>query len=47
MEERFGERLKELRVKRRIGQVEFAKEIGVTKSAISPWEMRVSQACTI
>ncbi|MBQ8686001.1 MAG: helix-turn-helix transcriptional regulator [Clostridia bacterium] len=34
----FGERLKELRIDRRIGQVEFAKALGVSKGIISLWE---------
>ena len=35
---KFGERLKELRKERNIGQVQLAKEIGVGKSIISLWE---------
>ena len=34
----FGERLRELRKEKNIGQVELAKEIGVGKSIISLWE---------
>ena len=34
----FGERLKDLRKERNIGQVELAKKIGVGKSIISLWE---------
>lgn len=34
----FGERLKELRIEKKIGQVELAKELGVSKGIISLWE---------
>ena len=34
----FGERLKELRMERGLGQVALAKELGVGKSVISLWE---------
>ena len=34
----FGERLKELRKEKNIGQIALAKEIGVGKSIISLWE---------
>lgn len=34
----FGERLKELREERGIGQVELAKAINVSKGIISLWE---------
>lgn len=34
----FGERLKELRIERQVGQVELAKELGVSKGIISLWE---------
>lgn len=34
----FGERLKELRQEKGIGQVELAKKIGVSKGIISLWE---------
>lgn len=34
----FGERLKELRTEREIGQVELATKIGVSKGTISLWE---------
>ncbi len=34
----FCERLKELRQDRKVGQVELAKCIGVSKGVISPWE---------
>lgn len=34
----FGERLKELRIEKRVGQVEFAKALGVSKGIISLWE---------
>ena len=36
--EKFGERLKELRLERGLGQVALAKELGVGKSVISLWE---------
>ena len=36
--ETFGERLKELRIEKNIGQIELAKHIGVGKSIISLWE---------
>lgn len=35
---RFGERLKELRQEKRIGQVELAERIGASKGIISLWE---------
>lgn len=38
MENKFSEKLKELRSEKRIGQVELAKEIGVSKGIISLWE---------
>ena len=34
----FGQRLKDLRLEYKIGQVQLAKEIGVGKSIISLWE---------
>lgn len=34
----FCERLKELRLDRKVGQVELAKSIGVSKGVISLWE---------
>ncbi len=34
----FCERLKELRQDRKVGQVELAKSIGVSKGVISLWE---------
>ncbi len=34
----FGERLRELRIERQVGQVEFAKAINVSKGIISLWE---------
>lgn len=34
----FGERLKELRLSNNLGQVELAKQIGVSKGLISLWE---------
>ena len=37
--ERFGERLKNLRLEKGIGQVALAKELGVGKSVISLWEL--------
>lgn len=36
--ETMGERLKRLRVARNYTQAEFAKLVGVTKSAVSQWE---------
>lgn len=36
--ETFGERLKELRLEKGLGQVALAKELGVGKSVISLWE---------
>lgn len=35
----FGEKLKELRIERGIGQIQLAKELGVGKSVISLWEL--------
>lgn len=39
MNEKFGDKLRELRQERAIGQVQLAKEIGVGKSVISLWEL--------
>lgn len=39
MEGTFGERLKQLRQERNIGQVQLAKELDVGKSIISLWEL--------
>jgi|SRR6185503_589506 len=36
--ETMGDRLKRLRVARGLTQPEFAKQVGVTKSAVSQWE---------
>ena len=36
--ETFGDRLKSLRQEKNLGQIEFAKKIGVGKSVISLWE---------
>lgn len=38
MENMFGVRLKELRQEKEMGQVELAKELGVSKGVISLWE---------
>lgn len=35
----FGERLRELRREKNIGQIQLAKELDVGKSIISLWEM--------
>ncbi len=37
-ENKFKDILKELRTERNLGQVELAKEIGVSKGVISLWE---------
>ncbi len=37
--ETFGERLRQLRQEKGIGQVELAKHLGVGKSIISLWEI--------
>lgn len=34
----FAERLKELRIEKKLGQIQLAKEIGVSKGIISLWE---------
>lgn len=39
MKETFGERFKELRQDKNIGQIQLAKELGVGKSVISLWEL--------
>lgn len=39
MEETFGEKLKDLRHEKEIGQLKLAKELGVGKSVISYWEL--------
>ncbi|MEG9429814.1 MAG: helix-turn-helix transcriptional regulator [Christensenellaceae bacterium] len=36
--EKFGERLKALRLEKGLGQVQLAKELNVSKSVISLWE---------
>ncbi len=36
--ETFGERLKNLRLEKKVGQIELAKALGVGKSIISLWE---------
>lgn len=38
MENIFGENLKSLRIEKGIGQVELARELGVSKGIISLWE---------
>lgn len=38
METYFGERLKELRAERRIGQIELSRAIGVSSGIISLWK---------
>lgn len=35
---KFKDNLKELRLEKKLGQVELAKEIGVSKGVISLWE---------
>lgn len=37
--ESFGEKLKELRLDKGVGQIQLAKELGVGKSVISLWEL--------
>lgn len=39
----FGEILKELRTEKKLGQVELAKKLGVSKSIISLWERGESE----
>ena len=39
----FGDRLKDLRQEKQIGQVELAKEIGVSKGVISLWENQLRE----
>ena len=41
--ETFGERLRNLRIDKGIGQVELAKQIGVGKSIISLWELNTCE----
>lgn len=43
-EESFGERLKNLRLKENLSQMELAKKLGVGKSVISKWERGESEA---
>ncbi len=38
MKTKFGERLKELRIEKSVGQVELSAAIGVSKGIISLWE---------
>lgn len=40
---RLKERLKELRTEKRIGQIQLAKETGLSKSAIARWELGISE----
>lgn len=35
----FGQRLKYLRIEKKLGQIELAKQLGVGKSIISLWEL--------
>ena len=35
---KFKENLKELRLEKKLGQVEFAKAVGVSKGVVSLWE---------
>ena len=35
---KFSERLKELRLEKKIGQIALAKQLGVSKDIISLWE---------
>lgn len=37
--ETFGERLRELRIEKGLGQIALAKQLGVGKSVISLWEL--------
>ncbi len=39
MKENFGDRLKELRQEKNIGQIQLAKDLGVGKSVISLWKL--------
>jgi len=39
MEKTFGERIKEFRKSRNLGQIQLAEIIGVGKSSISTWEL--------
>jgi|AGTN01.2.fsa_nt_gi Predicted transcriptional regulators len=39
----FGNRLKDLRKERGLGQVQLAKELGVGKSIVSLWELDASE----
>ena len=41
--ETFGNRLRELRNEKGIGQIGLAKELGVGKSIISAWELGKSE----
>lgn len=38
MENLFGQRLRELRMERGVGQIELSKAIGVSKGIVSLWE---------
>ena len=38
MENGFGERLRDLRIEKNVGQVELATSLGVSKGIISLWE---------
>ena len=41
--ETFGERLKSLRLEKKLGQIALAKQIGVGKSIISLWEKNICE----
>jgi transcriptional regulator with XRE-family HTH domain len=43
MQKTFGETLRLLRIEKNIGQVELAKQIGVSKGIISLWETNKRQ----
>lgn len=47
MEETFGEKLKDLRQEKEIGQLKLAKDLGVGKSVISYWEIGARQPSQI
>ncbi|MDE6868274.1 MAG: helix-turn-helix domain-containing protein [Clostridia bacterium] len=40
---KLNERLKNLRAERHIGQIQLAKETGLSKSSIARWELGLSE----
>ena len=43
----FGERIKQARTRANLSQESLADKVGLTKGAISQWEVGISQSCKI